>query len=160
MLTPHRDAVWQIQLGVSSPMTMQAASVGSAINTSYPLPKPFALTITNNIGSRTAVAVGVTVGVLLALLAAALIALLLYVKRKIRGFADGRSKKDLRFLIEIIVRNQASREGQAEEAMIEHTMTSAVNDIHEVEEHTDDLHSHGQIVEADIGGRDDRAELM
>lgn len=153
-------------------MTIRAeASVGSAINTattvtsatSSPIPTPlFPTTHTeiNNIGPRTAIIAGVAVGVPLALLAAALAALLFYVKRKIRAFADGPSKKDLKSLVETIVRNHASYEGQAGEVMMKHTMTSAVNYVREGEEHSGDRRSHEQMGELDVGGRDDRAELV
>ena len=111
-------------------------------------------------GSGTAVAVGITVGVSLVLFTAALAALFFYVRRKLRGLADGSSKKNLKSMVETIIRNQASDDDQAGETMISHTMPSAVNDIHEVEEQTDDLHSDGQMGELDVGVGNGRAELV
>ena len=164
-LTPHRDPALQIPLDDSSFMTIQGCSVGRhrEINTSYAVPKPFTLSIhteINGMWSGTPDAVAITDGVLLDLLTTALAALFFYVRRKLRGLADGSSKKNLKSMVETIIRNPTSDDDQAGEAMIEHTMTSAENGIHEVEEHTNDLHSHGQIVEADVGGIDDRAELV
>lgn len=72
---------------------------------------------------------------------------------------DGSSNKDLKSLVETIVRNHASYGSQAGELMMKHTMTSAVNYVHEGEEHSGDRRPHEQMGELDVGGRDGRVEL-